>query len=58
MWKRLRHPNIAGFIGVARNPLQFVSEWISNGILTDYLGENPGANRTGLVRLSPVMVPN
>ena len=49
MWKRLKHPNIVGLIGVTRNPLQFVSEWMPNGTLTEYLGDNPGANRIGLV---------
>ena len=49
MWKRLRHPNIVGFIGVTQNPLQLVLEWMPNGTLTEYLGENPGANRLGLV---------
>ena len=49
MWKRLRHPNIVGLIGVTQNPLQFVSEWMPNGTLTEYLGENPGADRLGLV---------
>ena len=52
MWKRFRHPNVVAFIGVTRNPLQFVSEWMQNGTLTDYVNENPGANRIGLVRLS------
>ena len=52
MWKRLRHQNIVPFIGVTQGPLQFVSEWMPNGTLTDYLGENPGANRIGLVSFS------
>ena len=49
MWKRLRHPNIVAFIGVMQNPLQFVSEWMPNGTLTEYLAENPDTNRTRLV---------
>ena len=52
MWKHLRHQNIVPFIGVTQDPLQFVSEWMPNGTLTDYLGTNPGANRVGLVSLS------
>ena len=51
MWKKLRHPNIVGFIGVTWDNLQFVSEWMPNGMLTEYLAENPGANRISLVRL-------
>ena len=54
IWKRLRHPNVVAFIGVTRNPLQFVSEWMPNGTLTEYVNENPSANRVGLVRLFPI----
>ena len=49
MWKKLRHPNVVPFVGVTQNPLQFVSEWMPNGTLTEYVSENPGANRIGLV---------
>ena len=57
MWKRLRHQNIVPFIGVTQDPLQFVSEWMPKGTLTDYtltdyLGKNPGANRISLVSFS------
>ena len=52
MWKRLRHPNIVAFIGVTQSPLQFVSEWMPNGILTEYVNKNPDVNRVGLVSLS------
>ena len=52
MWKRLRHPNVVPFIGVTQDPMQFVSEWMPNGTLVDYIRKNPGANRIGLVRLS------
>ena len=49
MWKHLRHRNIVPFIGVTQDPLQFVSEWMPNGTLTEYLNHNPGANRVDLV---------
>ena len=49
IWKKLRHPNVVPFIGVTRDPLQFVSEWMPNGTLIEYINENPGANRVGLV---------
>ena len=55
MWKRLRHQNIVPFIGVTQDPLQFVSEWMPNGTLIEYLGKNPGANRVDLVSFSPVI---
>ena len=49
MWKRLRHQNIVPFIGVTQDPLQFVSEWMPNGDLMEYLGKNPGTDRIALV---------
>jgi len=55
MWKRLRHPNIVFFIGVTRDPLQFVSEYVPNGTLTKYIENNPSADRIGLVSLSSSM---
>ena len=55
MWKRLRHQNIVPFIGVTQDPLQFVSEWMPNGTLTEYLTYKPGANRVDLVSYSLVI---
>ena len=54
MWKGLKHQNIVSFIGVELNPMQFVIEWMPNGTLGEYLKKNPGANRIGLVRFSPM----
>ena len=45
----MKHQNIIPFLGVTQNPLQFVSEWMPNGTLTDYLSKNPGASRIVLV---------
>jgi len=53
IWKMLRYQNIAPFIGITRKPLQFVSEYIPNGTLTNYVKKNPGADRISLVSLSP-----
>ena len=53
LWKRLRHPNVVPFIGVVTNHLELVSEHMSNGTLREYVEKNPGANRIGLVSLSP-----
>ena len=50
MWRRLKHRNIVALIGVTQDPLQFVSEWMPNGILPEYLEGNPDANRIRLVR--------
>ena len=51
MWKRLKHPNIVPFLGVTREPLQIVSEWMPNGTLTHYVEKTPGADRISLVSL-------
>ena len=50
-WKRLRHPNIVPFIGIATDPLQFISEWMPNGNLTEFVEINSDADRVGLVSL-------
>ena len=52
MWKRLSHPNIVPFIGIATNPLQIVSEWMPNGTLVEFVGKNPDAKRISLVGFS------
>ncbi|KAF9778328.1 kinase-like domain-containing protein, partial [Thelephora terrestris] len=49
IWKRLEHPNIVPFISVTQNPMQFVSGWMPNGTLTDYVNKNPDADRIGLL---------
>jgi len=54
LWKRLRHPNIVPFISVSTKHLQFVSEYMPNGTLTEYVRKRPGADRIGLVSLSSV----
>ena len=56
MWKRFRHQNIVPFIGVTKYPLQFVSEWMPNGTLKEYLAKNPGADRVRLVGTSFVEI--
>ena len=56
MWKRLKHPNVVPFLGVTSKPLQFVSEWMPNGTLTNYVRKNPGANRISLVSLLSVAI--
>ena len=49
VWKRLRYPNVMLFLGVTTTPLQLVSEWMSNGTLTEYVNASPGADRISLV---------
>ena len=50
MWKRLVHENIVPLLGITTNPLQLISEWMSGGHLTEYIGKYPNANRLSLVR--------
>jgi len=49
MWRHLKHPNIVPLRGVATALPQFVSEWMDNGTLTEYVKKHPGASRLGLV---------
>ena len=52
MWRRISHPNIVPFLGVSTTPvpLSMVSEWMPNGNVRDYVGENPDTSRLQLVR--------
>ena len=51
VWKRISHPNIVPFLGIsgAHTPLSMVSEWMPNGNVRDYVGENPETSRLHLV---------
>ena len=50
-WKRLEHPNIVPLLGInmTPSPPQLISDWISDGNLTEYIGNNPEADRLALV---------
>lgn len=48
-WKRLTHPNLAPFLGITLDPLQFISAWVSGLTLGTYLLANPNTNRPALV---------
>jgi len=54
LWKRLKHPNVVPFIGVVTKRLQFLSEYMPHGTLTEYVGRNLGADRIGLASLSSI----
>jgi len=58
-WKHLEHPNIVPLLGItiAPSPPQLISDWISGGNLTNYIGDHPGADRLGLVD-APVALDN
>ena len=49
VWKRLRHPNVVPFLGVATASLQLVSKWMPNGTLTEYVSTQPHVDRISLV---------
>ena len=53
VWKRLRHPNVVPFLGVTMTQLQLVSEWMTNGTLTEYVNMKPHVDRISLVSLLP-----
>lgn len=58
IWKRLSHPNIVPFLGVADGPapLSMVLEWMPNGDVRHYAKNHPEVDRLQLVRhiaLSP-----
>ena len=57
MWKHLEHPNIVPLLGItiAPSPLQLISDWISGGNLTEYIGDHPEADRLGLVDVPPAL---
>ncbi|KAG6913526.1 hypothetical protein DXG01_006194, partial [Tephrocybe rancida] len=46
VWAQLSHPNVLPFYGLAHSPtrLSFVTRWATQGDLTEYLSQNPGAN--------------
>ena len=54
MWKRLKHENIVPLLGITFTPIQFISEWMSGGSLTEYVKKNPNADRLDLVGIPPV----
>jgi len=49
VWKRLKHPSIVPFLGVAPIPLQLVSEHMTGGGLAEYIKRDPDTDRLGLV---------
>ena len=55
-WKRLEHPNIVPLLGIntTPSPPQLISDWIPGGNLTEYIRNNPGADRLGLVGTPPL----
>ncbi|KAF9645430.1 kinase-like protein [Thelephora ganbajun] len=49
MWKYLQHANILPLRGVTMDPLQLVSNWMPDGNLSNYIRDNPNADRLGLL---------
>ena len=50
--KRLEHPNLAPLLGFTVDPLRFVTEWMPNGDLPEYIEKNPDVDRVRLVSFS------
>ena len=48
----MTHPNIVPLLGVAVDPLQVISDWMSGGNLTEYIANHPDADRLSLVSVS------
>ena len=55
MWKHLAHPNVAPLLGVTIDPLQFISDQMSGGDLTEYIAKNPDVNRLSLVNVLSIL---
>ena len=54
MWKCLKHQNIVPFRGATLAPLQFISDWMPGGDLTEYIKKDPSVDRLNLVGVPPV----
>lgn len=51
MWKSLQHRNVVRFLGVSTvMDLCLISEWMTNGTVTEFLSTHPSADRVSLVR--------
>ena len=58
MWKRLNHKNIVPLLAITTTPLQLISEWMSGGHLTEYIGNRPNSNRLHFVGVPPLILPS
>ena len=61
LWGHLSHPNILPFYGIyhlkdTQGRISFVSPWMENGNVTEYLKRHPLANRLLLVRPQSFLV--
>ncbi|KAK1219489.1 hypothetical protein PQX77_017803, partial [Marasmius sp. AFHP31] len=50
LWALLRHENILHFCGLQVSNLGFVSPWMINGSIMQYLKKNPGCDRVTVIR--------
>ena len=53
----MTHPNVLPLLGIAVDPLQLVSNWMSGGALLEYIESNPQTDRLGLVGAPPRVCP-
>ena len=57
MWARSAHPNILQYFGITDNPLQVVTEWVSDGNVVGYVRTHPNVDRVRMVN-PHVRLPN
>jgi hypothetical protein len=55
VWRRLEHKTIVPLLGITSDPLQLISDWMPGGDLTEYIKNNPNADRLGLVSVNYVV---
>ena len=57
MWKYLQHQNVLPLRGVTISPPQLITQFLLHGDLSEYIRDNPGADRVTLVGVQPVAHP-
>jgi len=60
MWSALRHPNVLPLLGATMTGVQFimVSEWMTNGNISEFVKAYPGADRIRLVGFPSEVLPS
>ena len=59
-WHRLCHKNVSQLFGIVQTPhsVGMVSQWCDNGTVSEYLKQNPDADRlmlVGINRCCPIL---
>lgn len=56
VWKYLKHEKIVPLLGITSTPLQIISKWMPDGILTEYVRKYQDVDRCGLVGIHSVVL--